>query len=201
MVEMPIDALQLTRALVLWGQGVIDGQVDGQGRLGVVCLEVAEDEGHQRQAQVVGIPGADAKEIGEVAGIDTGQFQGRQLGQSLAPRGDDEQVGAALDLLALGDGQGQAEQADEGDNGCRAAYDSFSGGLRSGQQAEVWQPAAVVGRGLLFAQGGSARGAARILNGCSDCSGERRGYSPESRRFGLPSGGIRIVKWWLPPPG
>src|SRR4051812_42585764 len=82
MVEMPIDALEPACPFVLGRQGIIDGQVDRAGGLpAVASLEISEDELEQGQAQVIGVPGADAEEVGEVAGIDAGQFQGCQLGQ------------------------------------------------------------------------------------------------------------------------
>ena len=44
MIEMPIDALQFAGAFVLNGQGIINGQVDGQRRIGNACREITKDE-------------------------------------------------------------------------------------------------------------------------------------------------------------
>src|SRR5262249_39301937 len=134
MVEMPIDALELACALILVGQGVIHSQVDGQGLAGVVALEVAEDQFSQREANVVGIPGADAEEIGEVAGIDARQFEASELGERLASGSHAEAVGEACDGAKWGGGQGQAQAAEEGDDRRGTPYNRFHGASRSGKQ-------------------------------------------------------------------
>src|SRR5260370_19336384 len=80
MIEMPSDAVEAARRFVLGSQGIINGQINRTGGIAAVTsLEIVDDELEQRQPQVVGDPGADAEEIGEVAGIDAGKFQGGQL--------------------------------------------------------------------------------------------------------------------------
>ena len=130
MVEMPIDALELPCAFVLGCQGIIESQIKRAGRIAVVPLEITDDEFEQGQAQVVGVPGTDAEEVSEVAGIDAGEFQGGELGQGLASWRHDKEVAEAFDVLALGGRQRQAQEADEGDNRRGPLYDSFHGGLR-----------------------------------------------------------------------
>src|SRR5271156_6016777 len=100
-IEMPIDAVEPASAFVLGSQGIIDGQINSAERITVASLEITDDELEQRQPEVVGVPGADAKEVSEVAGIDAGKFQGGQLCQGLAARRDDEKVAEAFDVLAL----------------------------------------------------------------------------------------------------
>src|SRR5258708_4310527 len=92
MVKGPIGALPFGGALVLGSQGIIERRVNGAGGIAVVVLEITDQELQQGQPQVVRIPGTAAEEIGEVAGIDAGEFQGRQLGQGLASWGHDEEV-------------------------------------------------------------------------------------------------------------
>src|SRR5271166_5443087 len=79
MIEMPIDRLKSLRALVLGGQGIVQGEVQGQALEFGVLLEIAEDKVKEGESDIFGLPGADAEEIGEVAGIDAFEFQGREL--------------------------------------------------------------------------------------------------------------------------
>src|SRR5271166_2777796 len=127
MIEMPIDRLKSVRALVLGGQGIVQGKVHGQALEFGVLLEIAEDEVDQGVAEVVRFPGADAEEIGEVAGIDAVEFQGSQLAKSLAPGCGDQKVGEALEVTELWGVQGNANQAQEGDDGGGTAYDGLHG--------------------------------------------------------------------------
>jgi hypothetical protein len=128
MIELPINALQLTGGFVFLRQGIIQSQIKGAGRIAIVAFEISNDEFKQGQTQVVGIPRADAEEVGQVAGIDAWQFEGGELGQGFAAWGHDEEIGKAFDMLALGVGQRQSQEADKGDNRCGTLYDSFHGG-------------------------------------------------------------------------
>src|SRR5207247_9970167 len=87
----------------------------------------------------------------------------------------------AVYMLALGGGEAQAEQADEGDNRRGTPYDSLHGGRRAGRQAEVWRPTAVVDRNPLLAQAGAASCPAYMVDGRSGWGRAAEGYSPVSR--------------------
>ena len=126
-IEMPIDALEFVGALILGSQGIIAGQINRRARIGVACPEIADQEAQQGQPQIVGLPGTDAEEISEIAGIDALKFQGSELGEGLAPGSDDEEIRQAFDVPELGNRQGQAEKADEGDRRHRAPYNGFHG--------------------------------------------------------------------------
>ena|ERR1700730_10482204 len=130
MVEMPIDALESAGGFVFWCQGIIESQINRAVGSAVARLEISDDEFQQGQAQVVGVPGTDAEEVSEVAGINAWEFQGGELGQGLASWRHHKEVAEAFDVLALGNRQGQAQEADEGDNRRGPLYDSFHGGLR-----------------------------------------------------------------------
>src|ERR1051325_10403932 len=92
MVEVPIDTFESACPFVLGGQGIVDGKINGTGRIAVASLEISDDELEQGKPQVIRVPGADTKEVSEVAGIDARQFQGGQLRQGLAARRHDEEV-------------------------------------------------------------------------------------------------------------
>src|SRR6185312_4233302 len=128
MIEVPIDALELACASVLLRQGVIKSQINGAGWIAVVSLEITDNELEQGQTQVVGVPGTDAEEVRQIAGIDARKFESGQLCQGLPSWRDDEKVAKAFDVLALGTGQRQTQEADERDNRRRTLYDSFHGG-------------------------------------------------------------------------
>src|SRR3954454_9917679 len=127
MIEMPIDTFESASPFVLGSQGIIDGQVEGAGGIAVAFLEITDHEVEQGQTQVVRVPGTDAEEVSQVAGIDAGQFQGGQLSQGLAAWCHDKEVAEAFDVLALRGRQRQAEEANEGDDGTGTLYDGFHG--------------------------------------------------------------------------
>jgi hypothetical protein len=129
MVEVPIDTFQLACGFVFGRQGIINGQEDGQRLVGDAPLEISDDEFDEGKAEVVGIPRANAEEVGEVAGIDAVEFLACEFGQGFAAWCNDEEIGEALDVSKLGRGQGEGKRADEGDNAEGAAYNGFHGSL------------------------------------------------------------------------
>ena len=82
------------------------------------------------QPQIVRVPGTDAEEISQIAGIDAGEFESGELRKVLRRGANDQKIAEAFDVLALRSGQRQAQEADEGDNGGRTLYDGFHGGFR-----------------------------------------------------------------------
>jgi len=113
-IEMPIDALEIAGSLALGSQGIIASPINRGVRIGVAFPEIPDQDAQQGQPQIVGLPGTDAKEISEIAGVDALQFQSSELGEGLAPGSDDEEIRQAFDVPELGNRQGQAEKADEG---------------------------------------------------------------------------------------
>jgi hypothetical protein len=129
-IEMPIDALKSVRRLVFVGQGIVEGKVYGQLVQVRVFVEISEDRSDEGQSYIVGFPGADAEEIGEVAGINAIALLLRELCQCFASWCDDEEVGAAFEMAHLWQGECQAEESEEGDDSGGTVYDSFHGSRR-----------------------------------------------------------------------
>src|SRR5208337_3361440 len=131
MIEVPIHGFELAGGLILVGQRIIDEQVQWLGAAVVMSLEVIQDKFENMDAEVQIVPGADAEEVREIAGIDAVEFLSGQLGEGLASWGHDQQVAEAFEVADLRAGEVQAQEADKGDDGHGPTYDSFHGSPRS----------------------------------------------------------------------
>jgi hypothetical protein len=107
---------------------VVEEPIDRFEFVALVGFQVVQQRGDQGQAEVVGIPGADAEEVGEVAGIDAVEFLSRQFGEGLAAWRDEE-VGQPLQVPQLGVVQagGKAQESKENDDGQGTVYDGLHG--------------------------------------------------------------------------
>src|SRR5216684_3552675 len=139
MIEVPIHGFQLAGGFVFVGQGIIDEQIQRFGAALVVGLEVVEDEFEDRDAKIQIVPRADAEEVGKVARIDAVEFLRGQLGEGFASWGHDQEIGQAFEVAQLGGREGQAKQADEGDDSRGTAYDGLHGSPRGPTRGD-WPP-------------------------------------------------------------
>ena len=84
MIEVPIDGFERAGSPVLVGQGVVDEHIQRFGAGLVMLPQIVQEKFEEVDPEILIVPGADAKEVSQVAGIDAIEFLGGQLGQGFA---------------------------------------------------------------------------------------------------------------------
>jgi hypothetical protein len=139
MIERPGDGLEGSATLVLNSGTVIEGQPEDLGIAGVEAgEEVFEGKASQGQAEVLGRPGAGAKEIGEVAGIGGVEVLAGPFGEGFAVRCGEQGVGDAEQMVSLRERAGDGEQGQKADELRGRSYKGLHGAA-SGARAEQVQ--------------------------------------------------------------
>ena len=101
MIEVPIDGFERAGSPVLVGQGVVDEHIQRFGAGLVMLPQIVQEKFEEVDPEILIVPGADAKEVSQVAGIDAIEFLGGQLGQGFATARHDEEVGQSFQVACL----------------------------------------------------------------------------------------------------